>query len=282
MLSRLFSRGMQLQVGGRRVELRSPDDMDAFLRGRTGLSSRRVETLGRLDDVGLARETEHLGRVQQRIEQLLRAGGEEYLQLGELSDVPEDQDWRDILDGLRADGEQVSPYRLVALRRFAEYLATEQVLLRSLRGAAHAERRVRDPEDTFAGPRQKLICDLDLIEDQQSGTEELARLPKGETIAIAMQPHQSLSLVLARYRFVLVSGSPFLLVDDSGHDVKLAPGKIVVGRSGEADVTLDGGYRAVSRRHLMVETGNDGCLRLTDISSLGTFVPKEHLGKTLH
>ena len=94
--------------------------------------------------------------------------------------------------------------------------------------------RAADAEDTVAGPRQKLLFDLDLLHDGEAAREEMARLPKGETVAIPMQPHQSLRLMLARYHFLLVSGTPFLLIDDSGHDVKLGPGKSVIGRSTEA------------------------------------------------
>ena len=287
MLSRLFTRGLQMELGGQRMEWRTPGEMDAVLRSRTGPSARRLAAIGRLDGPARRRETEQLGRLLDRVETLLRSGGDEFLDTAELLDLPDDQDWREILSGLRALGSDGAEWRVQALRRFAEYLASGQDLFRALRhadGDAPGEVRPRgeDGQETLAGARQKLLFDLDLLLDGESSDKDLARLPKGETVAIAMQPHQSLTIMLARYRFLLVSGSPFLLTDDSGHDVKLPAGKSVVGRSSEADVTVDTGYRAVSRRHLMVETGADGLLRLTDISSLGTFVPKDYLGKILH
>ena len=64
--------------------------------------------------------------------------------------------------------------------------------------------------------------------------------------------------------------------------MKLRNGKNVVGRSLQSDVGLDPVFRAVSRRHLIVEFGDDDVVRLTDISTLGTFLPHRYLGARLH
>lgn len=289
MLTRLFSRGLQLSIGSQRLEAGSAAEFDAMLRARTGLSSARIAVLGRLDDSGLSREQARLELLQERVAETLAAvaggNGDAFLASSEIAELPDDQEWRDILAGLQRLGTEATAYRVAALRRFDEYLATGQDLLQSLRGAREprpSQLVGNDIDDGVAGPRQKLLFDIDALPGEEASREELARVPKGETIQLPMRPHQSLGLVLARYRFLLVSGSPTLLVDDSGHDVKLPPGKVVVGRSSEADVALDAGYRAVSRRHLIIENGPDGMLSLTDISSLGTYLPKEYLGKILH
>ena len=211
MLSRIFMRGTQLQVAGERIALRSPRDIDVLLRTRTGLSPQRMHSLERLDGAGLSREAEQINRLAQRVQQLLGSPDAQFLQATDLIDVPDDHDWRGILDGLRLLGDDAAPYRAISLQRFSEYLATGQALLRSLRDGGvgeAAERRGHEAEDTLAGARQKLLFDLDLLHDGESTHEEMARLPKGDTVAVPMQPQQSLALVLARYRFVLISGSP--------------------------------------------------------------------------
>ena len=80
----------------------------------------------------------------------------------------------------------------------------------------------------------------------------------------------------------LVSGSPYVLVDQKGYDYRLKSGKNVVGRSDQCDLAVDPEYRAVSRKHVIVEATLGAPVRITDISSLGTFVPREHLDPLLH
>ena len=282
MLTRLFSRGLQLSIGSQRLELASAAELDVVLRARTGLSAARIA--GHPQNCLAA-----LQRVQECVAAALDAvadgDGAAFLQSEVIAELPDDQEWRDILAGLQRLGAEAAAYRVAALRRFDEYLATGQDLLISLRGAREpraAQAVADDDGEPGSSRRQKLLFDTHLVLGGEPLREELVRLPKGETVAIPMHPHQSLAIMLARYRFWLVSGEPALLVDDTGHDLKIAGARAVVGRSSAADVAVDGGYRAVSRRHLLVEREADGSLNLTDLSSLGTFVPREYLGKILH
>ncbi|HEY5701132.1 MAG TPA: FHA domain-containing protein, partial [Gammaproteobacteria bacterium] len=135
--------------------------------------------------------------------------------------------------------------------------------------------------------RQSLIFDLEELTgidqaESQRNNDDFARVAKGETLEIQFGPHQSLALLLAKYRFTLVSGDPFLLLDETGHDLKVRAGKNIVGRSTQSDVVLDGIYGAVSRKHLIIEIDSSGMVKLTDISTLGTFVPKGYVDSKLH
>jgi hypothetical protein len=130
--------------------------------------------------------------------------------------------------------------------------------------------------------RQTLIFDVPSLFPGPDREQHFSRLPKGESIEIAFAPHQSLWLILAQHRFLLVGGSPYLIIDESGEDARLRPGKNIVGRGPRCDAVLDGSYRTVSRQHLIVEIQENGMTRLTDLSSLGTFIPSRQLGQQLH
>jgi len=137
------------------------------------------------------------------------------------------------------------------------------------------------------GKRQDLVYDLAELagmDDQgrQGDKDEFSRMSKGESLQIRFGAHQSLSLILAKYPFTLISGDPFLLLDESGHDLKVRPGKNIIGRSAQSDIAVDAAYGAVSRKHLIVETRNDGTVTLTDISTLGTFLPSGYVEGKLH
>ena len=58
----------------------------------------------------------------------------------------------------------------------------------------------------------------------------------------------------------------------------LKPGVNVIGRHPGNDVVVGGWYRDVSRKHLMVDIGDDNRIGLTDLSTHGTFLPGTVLG----
>jgi hypothetical protein len=154
-------------------------------------------------------------------------------------------------------------------------------------GAMAVEERVPSGAGASLATRQDLVYDLAELAgiDGPGGhgdKDDFARMSKGESVAIQFGPHQSLSLMFAKYRFTLVSGDPFLLFDESGHDHKVRPGKNIIGRSAQSEVTLDNAYGAISRKHLIVEIQDDGMVTLTDISTLGTFLPHGYVESKLH
>ena len=147
--------------------------------------------------------------------------------------------------------------------------------------------RARGKSSAELARRQRLLFDPQTLSGiggvrAPSDKNGYARMSKGEPMEIQFGEHQSLDIVLAKYRFTLVSGKPFLLVDETGHDLKLRPGKNVVGRSARCSVCLDDGFGAISRKHLLVEIDQNDRVRLTDISTLGTFLPRDLIGSRLH
>ena len=72
-----------------------------------------------------------------------------------------------------------------------------------------------------------------------------------------------------------MSGQHFLLIDECGAEVRVIGPRCVVGHGSECGATVNQRYRSVSRKHVIVEIEDDGGVQLTDISSLGTFLPSD-------
>ena len=223
------------------------------------------------------------------------AGVEAFFSSLDAAHVTDDNDWRAVLAELKLLDQSCAEFRKAALLKYLAYIGSGQELIRTIRanrggpanlsGTAPAI-SIDGGESFDAGPRQSLIFDFDrlLVADPSAdaGPEEFNRMAKGDKLDVEIAMHQSLNLMLGRYRFTLVAGTPFLLIDDNGNDYRLRFGRNIVGRSAQSDVPVDPYYRAVSRKHLIVECDGSGLMKLTDISTLGTFVPRAYLDNKLH
>jgi hypothetical protein len=295
MLKRLFGRPLELNVGAGPLTFRSSRELETALSGKTVPSSTRIAILGGLSDDALMREADACRLMEQRIVGALSHPGngiEQFLVQLDLSEITEDHDWRSIFGALRLLDGGAESYKKAALLKYVEYLGAGQQVVQTIRanrhgGAVAAEERPGRSAGASLGKTQDLVYDLAELAgmDDQGGhgdKDEFARMSKGENLEIHFGSHQSLSLMLAKYRFTLVSGDPFLLFDEAGHDLKLRPGKNIIGRSAQSDLSLDAAYGAVSRKHLIVEIQDDGRVTLTDISTLGTFAPRGYVESKLH
>ena len=295
MLKRFLERPVQLQIGAGQLRVKNSRELEYALSGKTALSSNQVAALGGLDDAVLARELDAYQLMEQRIVGALSRPGngiDAFLEQLDLEDVSDDHDWRAIFAALRGLEESGESYKKSALVKYVEYLTSGQEVIRTIRanrfGGVMPSSPRAVPEQTGSRmERQSLIYDLEDLSgidssESQRNNDNFARLAKGETLEIRFGPHQSLALLMAKYRFTLVSGNPFLLFDETGHDLKLRVGKNIIGRSSQCDVVLDAAYGAVSRKHLIIEIDESGTVKLTDISTLGTLVPNGFVDSKLH
>ena len=126
----------------------------------------------------------------------------------------------------------------------------------------------------------------DVLPESPSGHDELenddpgglARIPRGEEIPVQLDPDSKMPILLSRHPFTLRLGDAAALLEDGGGELRLSPGRNVLGRHPDSDVMLDAAYRDVSRTHLLVEVVSATEARLTDLSSHGTFIPAHFLG----
>jgi len=272
----------------------SPSVFEFALSGRTGLSPSKVSAILGMTDEMLLREGEAIRKVEKRLEDVLSAAMEsgdgvgDYLMSLDLTTVSQDNDWRQIFQGLKSGGRDIEVFRKIALVKYMQYLTARQEVVRDVYGRRQKRRKERAGGEQAgatnggAGLKETLIFDVTTFAHEQSrSADEFSRLPKGETIDVSLSPSESVPVLLAKHRFTMKNGGDGLqFVDPNGAIATLRAGKNVVGRDVSSDVVIDGNLRDVSRKHLIVEVEGDALVRLTDISSLGTFVPPEMLDQT--
>lgn len=273
---------LKLQIGEQSFQFASPEDLAFALSGKSNPSSDRAAALVRLSDVDLIREADRFTQMEQRVSQALDQADanpesiEQFLRDLDPSLIHGDNDWRGFFWALTRTDTGFVEYKRIALDLYRQYLLSGQELV----GAIFAERHQKQPY--LAGrnepeshqepkPRQSLSFSISELLGHEPAKADYHRLPKGEPVCLGFGPHQCLGLRLGKHKFNLVAGEPWLLIDPSGSDSRVAPGRCEVGRHQEADIVIYGRYRSVSRKHLLVETEGPGVVRLTDTSSLGTF-----------
>ncbi len=288
MLKDLFTKPLRLELDDRVITFNSPGDFEFSLASRTEVPAGKVAALVRLDADALRREARSIRDVERRFVEVIAKSIEESGNIGYLIRemdaklFSQDHGWRQIISALASQPKEFDEFKKIALVKYVQYLASRQDVLKSLYAAGpRAWGGASEPDlepEPAANPalRQTLIFDVAQPppEPEQPPTPgRLERLPRGETISVAVAPGEEIRLVLSRHRFTLVTGERTYLADENGGDYLLHPGRNLVGRQPGMDVVVDSAYRDVSRKHLVIEVDSERRLLLTDLSSHGTFVP---------
>jgi hypothetical protein len=177
--------------------------------------------------------------------------------------VSRDHDWRLVFAALQGESEDYEQHKLVALRRYLQYLYSRQDILAYVREQRAGLEETSEREDP--------------TEPSATTLARLKRLPAAETVAVLLPKRGSLGMRLGRHTFRLSDRSPPRLVDENGNSYPLRRGRQTVGRHPECDVPLDPNLRDVSRVHMVIEWRERDCLQVTDLSSHGIFVDRDGL-----
>ena len=288
MIARLFNRGVVLRMGARELRAGTSQDLRSKLAGHAAVSAARLTELGNFADVELAAHAAGLAALTASLSTMLSRRvcdpAQILLQIHE-SRTPVGEVWASAIAQVREWPSARSNYQRALLDAFVEYLASERDCIRTLLDNRRRATRV-DPRagggDSEVVLHQRLIFDVAKDDNPSSEPTEFNRLTKGEPLDIPISSGQCVQIMLAHYRFALVCGSPWRLVDEYGEDLRLTEGRCVTGRSAECDLVVHDSFRAISRRHVVLETHATNLLRVTDISSLGTFLPRAYLDNRLH
>jgi hypothetical protein len=293
MFRRSSSDVLDITVDGERFVFQSPRDFEFALAGRTSVPVSKIITLSRMSDDGLLREAEAIRAVEQRFADALSGTLEDITSVGPLlqsmepSIISQDNGWRSIIDALNTSERPCETYKKIALVKYMQYLTARQEVVKSL--FANRQRNVDDEQRNVNGGgvhrptarfRETLIFDLNASNGDDEHDTAYSRLPKGETVELALEPDEALDILLAKHQCRIVSQEGLHFVDERGIDSELHMGRNVVGRDTASDVVIDSNLRDVSRKHLIVETDGSNRLRLTDISSHGTSLPPKFLDHT--
>jgi hypothetical protein len=276
--------GFELVLEGRRLHFRAPDELGVALRPRTEVTAAFARHNARLGAEILQVELEQTRRLHGRLTEVLQwcfetgePVGTAWREFEEASFVDEHQ-WRAILKAL-GGAEVPDPYRRVALVRFMRYLESRCAALEEAVGGARKHPRSRpvrglDEERSDKARRQDKE-DISFTSVKRSMLYR--RLPPNRAVELALESGETVPVYLAhlRIRLVAVDGG-WVIKDEHGLEVELLEGRLIVGRADDCDVVLRHAPVDVSRYHLAIERHDDE-LRLIDLSSQGTYLPRRAL-----
>ena len=230
MFSKVFSSALTLQIGEHSFQFKSTQELEFVLTGRTTLSAQRAASIVGLSDSDLIQEADTFRRMESLVAEALAQAAEDpdtvdhFLSELDHSLVEEDNNWRDLLLALSQADSRYAAFKLTAISGYRAYLNAGQELV----AAVFAERRQGLPDPSVVNAllgepkaRQRLVFSITDILGHEPAKLEFTRLPKAEPVAVDFGVHQSLSLMLAKHKFILVSGEPWLLIDPTGNESRL-------------------------------------------------------------
>ena len=293
MLKKAPGETLQLEIDGETYVFASPREFEFALAGRTSLPTGKFTALSRLADDELLREAEAIRAVEQRFEDALSGAIEDITTVGpvlksmEPSIFSPDHGWRSIIAALNDAEDASETYKKVALVKYTQYLASRQEVVKTLYGNRYKREEKRAKAENGSSVyrptsrlRETMLIELNAIADAEHHEGAFSRLPKGETVEVALEEHHAIDLLLARHQCRILLEDKLLFIDESGRNSELHAGRNVVGRDASSDIVISAKLRDVSRKHLIVESDGARQIKLTDISSHGTSLPPRYLDHT--
>ncbi len=201
-----------------------------------------------------------------------------------------DHDWRSLVQALSRQGAGYEIHKRVALSKYLEYLSFRKELLNFIcsrrKQPGQVGKLAGDMGKALGGPDERAAASLKQtdafgmtrVAAMPMASDKYARLPEKETVRLKLRKGESLLVFLASHRFELkVREEELELVEERGVSHHLPSSRSSIGRHIDNDVMLDSRYQEISRFHLIIERQEPATLRLTDISSFGTFVDAARL-----
>jgi len=281
---------LKLNLDRATITFNAVDDLKFALEAKIQLPVSKYDELRALSMEALEKQATDIRKVEVRLLQILDDSFSEPMALdNELRELDvrifsEDHGWRDLIEALNDQDSKFTDFKRVALVKYLQYLANRQDLIKRVYWTKYRKTRGEpvasqvpapgDTKDTTIFDAAELSGTLD-----DSETEDLQRLPRGEAVDIRLLPGQEMAIRLSVHPFKFVRADGAYLVDDKGREYSLQPRRSTVGRSAENDVVVDSAYRSVSRKHLIVDFPDRERMVLTDRSSHGTYLPLKHLAE---
>jgi hypothetical protein len=208
---------------------------------------------------------------------------DDFLQELDLKIISRDHDWRAIFATLRGQhGDDSDQYKRAVLIKYLQYLSFRKRLLDFI----HSRKAGLEETDELSAELTRMpppageegnssVVRIGLARAVYA--EGFDRMPLGESVEVSLADGDVLEFLLARHRFELVGGNHPYVVDRNGVTCFVKPGRNMVGRHPESDLTVDANFGDVSRAHMVLEWDGGVSFRLMDLSSRGTWLPEDTL-----
>lgn len=286
MLDKFFTKPLELKVGEQTLKFSSISDFEFSVAGRTAVPSRKITEMVKFSPEQLKKEAKTIKEIEKRFVSILSKSIEDpnsiNRSLRELDPLifSQDHGWREIISALNLGTDELNPFRRVALVKYMQYLSSRQEIIKYLYSEKrkYVEEGEREPEPVESAKfKDTLILDNTLFEPapgERKGSD-FERMPKGEAVTMTLAPGTEFEILLSKHRCKLKVDDKFHFVDQAGRSYSLKPGRNVIGRDTVSTIMIDPALRDVSRLHLVIENLGNNSLKLTDMSSHGTYIPAE-------
>ncbi len=299
MLTNFFSKGLTLEIGGKTITFNSLADFEFSLNGRTNVPSSKLADLAKKSPQELKQEAKSIKAVEKRFVEFLSRDMEDSTNVSTLLhglDVhifSQDHGWRDIMISLSDKNEDYNELKKLALVKYMQYLTSRQELIKLTYSnlKQHEKRAEQKSEDRSPAKasesdsvpkfKETVVLDSSIIEPQPPGVENFTRMPKGESVLLPFSKGKEVKLLLSKHNYRLIAGDTLTIVDEEGHKQDLQNGKNIIGRDNVCNVILENSYRDISRLHLIIERLDNQTVRMTDLSSHGTYLPENMLNSAI-
>ena len=264
--------------------LPSHEDFEDRLCEFTQLPAARMEEFLGWSEEQVRQEARTVTRVLKRFAQAVARSMDEahsmddFLHELDLKTITRDHDWRAIFSAIRdCHLDDNVQYKRTTLIKYLQYLSFRKRLLDYIfaRKAGLAETDEMPAAHAFADASDEPDG------DQTTGviSPGFVRATMGEMVCVDLANEEVLEVVLGRNMFELVGGPHPYLVDENGVTCFVKHGRNVVGRHPESDLAVDANFSHVSRAHLVLEWDGAHGFSLMDLSSRGTWLRDEVLGR---
>ena len=292
MLDKLFGKALTLEIKDEEISFNTLGEFEFALGGRTNVPATKLAELIMQSPSDLKREAKSIKAVEKRFVDILSQSIERPGEIGKLVreiDIQvfsNDYEWRSIFKALNQQNEDFDELRRVALVKYMQYLRSRQDVIKQtykvkikeeggVEEARASENEINSAlEETKDYLKETSIFDSISLESPVDITEpSFVRLPKGEAVVMHPAGAEQFEFKLSKHVYTFRNERPQIVVDETGSPHELAVGKNIIGRDAVCNVVVGNGLRDVSRMHLIIEPLEDGSMRVTDLSSHGTYFP---------
>ncbi|HEY1991863.1 MAG TPA: FHA domain-containing protein [Gammaproteobacteria bacterium] len=274
---------LRLELRGHWEVFSDEQDYDRFLTSRIEVPAESIERLAGLDSHGVQRQLRHTRRSHKNAVDILVRALETRQRLRylwgmlDVDKVPDEQDWPSILFAV-GSSDRISDNALrLTLTHYIHYLESRRDLLETLGREYRAGLAASAGAPVVPRAMRSEAAPVSFRFTTRLN-KHYARLPRRRAVNLDLNLYKDIVIYLARNRFTLrlVEGQVVLQQQD-GVSYEVRPGRTMVGRSAQCEISVDSAGSDVSRQHLLIEMTVEHHLRLTDVSSRGTYLPPELL-----
>ncbi|HET9679695.1 MAG TPA: FHA domain-containing protein [Gammaproteobacteria bacterium] len=273
----ILQRPVTLELEGKRHTFHNSADFEKLLRTRIDVSTGVLKNLSRRSEHELRQEHHRISEVHRQVmSAVLRVleSDESYTTLWDELDIsvlPEDHHWQALLFALGDENHVPDDFRRVAIVNYLQYLSARREILENLCKEINHQATAE-----FSNQPHPSQSDITIRR-----VADITRLPHERMVRLALPENKDIQLQFGRLPVALRLESNILKIrDTSGTWHTLLPGRYLLGRSRECDITFfstRADVADISRRHLQLELDSDGEVRVKDLSSRGTWLSRSLL-----